>query len=83
MRLGLTVYEGFFLSAVLGTRKSRLYPIQTSVENRLSGKLSPNLSGAPGRFRDMTILNREGLQACRVGCRRVRKLRLNARLLTI
>jgi hypothetical protein len=71
MRLGLTVYEGFFLSAVLGTRKSRLYPIRDLCREQIVGK-AVNLSGAPDRFRDLTIPNREGLQACRVGCRGLR-----------
>jgi hypothetical protein len=57
----------FFPSAVPATRKAGYTRSRTSVRNRLSGKLSPNLSGAPDRFHDMTILNRGGLQACRVG----------------
>jgi|ERR1700722_1691793 hypothetical protein len=58
----------FFPSAVLTTGYIRS---RTSVRNRLSGKLSPNLASVADRFHDMTILNREGLQTCRAGCKGV------------
>jgi hypothetical protein len=53
----------FFPSAVPATRKAVYTRLKASVMNRLSG--------TPDRFSDMTILNREGRQACRVGCRAV------------
>src|SRR2546421_12025341 len=61
----------FFLSAVPGSRKAGYTRLKASIRNRLSGKLPPNLSGAPNRVGDMIIFNREGRQACRVGCRGV------------